>query len=64
MKRSIDLDLVPVTALALDDECPFTDCPDGRMVDDGCGNLLCTDCRTDALTVDSLVHEHRERVAS
>lgn len=59
MKRTIDLDLVPVTALAsaLGDACPFTDCRTGRMVYDGCGQMVCTDCGVDALTVEAEVHE-------
>ncbi len=58
-RRTIDLDLVPVSALAavLGDDCPFTDCPTGRMVYDGCGELVCTDCGVSALTVEEITQE-------
>jgi hypothetical protein len=64
MKRTIDLALVPMSALTavIGDACPFTDCPTGRMVYDHRGALVCTDCRVDAMTVEEIVHEHLERV--
>ncbi|MGK5682446.1 hypothetical protein [Actinoplanes sp. URMC 104] len=66
VKRTLDLNLVPVTALAAvpGDACPFIDCPTGRLVYDSCGHLVCADCNVDAVTVEKLVHEHRAGVAS
>jgi len=57
MRRSIDLDLVPVSALAAEagNRCPFTDCPTGVMRPDHRGLLVCTDCEYAAADVVELV---------
>ena len=48
MKRTLDLELVPVSANAAEagDRCAFDDCPTGILEwDADRGELVCTDCR-------------------
>lgn len=58
MKRTLDLDLIPAGGFGTDEypRCPFTDCQGAVMQYDDCGELVCPDCRTSALTVQELVH--------
>ena len=66
MRRTIDLDLVPVNGYHGDERpcCPFVDCNRTVMLINKCGELVCPDCHTSALTVEEILHAERERVAS
>jgi len=57
MKRSIDLELVPVSvnSAVAGDRCSFTDCPTGVMEHNDRGLLVCTDCEFAADDVVELV---------
>lgn len=60
-RRDLDLNLVPASGYTGDEHpfCPFVDCNRTVMQLDDCGELVCPDCRTSALTVEELVHAER-----
>lgn len=59
MKRTFDLDLIPAAGFDSDEypRCPFTDCHGAVMQYDDCGELVCPDCHTSALTAEAEIHE-------
>ncbi|GAA0494396.1 hypothetical protein Ade02nite_20320 [Paractinoplanes deccanensis] len=62
MKRTIDLELIPVGGFVPDEHavCPFTDCTGAVMSYDlERGELVCPDCRTGALAMAEIAHAER-----
>lgn len=58
-RRTPDLALVPANGYDGDEHpfCPFPECSRAVMQYDDCGQLVCPDCGTDALTIEETVHE-------